>query len=60
MVQNIWEKIIENLAFVENSKFIRESTEAAVRGCFGITSQENNCGRVCYSKVAGLMSVSLL
>ena len=33
------EKITQNLAFVENSNFIRASTEAAVRGCFGINSK---------------------
>ena len=34
-------KIAENLDLVENS-FIRGSTEAAVRGCSSIDTQENN------------------
>ena len=34
MVQNLWEKITENLGFVENSNFIRGNREAAVRGKF--------------------------
>ena len=29
-------KFAENSDFVENSNFIRESTEAAVRGCSGM------------------------
>ena len=41
MVQNVWEKCSENLDFVENSNFIRESTEAAVRGFSGKNSREN-------------------
>ena len=40
------EKIGENLDFVENSNFTRESTEAAVRGFSVINSQENTRGRV--------------
>ena len=39
--QNVWEKITENLGFVENSNFTSESTEAAVRGCSSIYSEEN-------------------
>ena len=39
-------KIGENLDFVENSNFIRESTEAAVRRFSVINSQENTCDRV--------------
>ena len=41
MVENSWGKISENLDFVENSKFIRESAEAAVCGCFGENSLES-------------------
>lgn len=40
MVQNVWEKIAENLHFVESNNFIRKSTEAAVRQYFGVNSQE--------------------
>ena len=46
MVQNVWEKITENLGYVENSNFIRGSTEAAVRGCSGINSKENTGGGI--------------
>ena len=46
MAQNVWDKIAENLDFVENSNFIRGSTEVAVRGCPGENSQENTRGRV--------------
>ena len=31
MVENVWEKIAENLNFVGNSNLSTESTEAAVR-----------------------------
>ena len=41
MVENSWGKIPENLDFVENSKFIRESAEAAVCRCFGENSLES-------------------
>ena len=41
MVQNVLEKVAENLDFVENSNLIRESTETAVCRCSGIYSQEN-------------------
>ena len=30
MLQSVWEKTTKGLDFVENSNFIRESTEAAV------------------------------
>ena len=46
VVENAWEEIAENLDFVENSDFIRGSTEAAVRSCCGINSQENTHGGV--------------
>ena len=46
MVENVWENIAENLVFVENGNFVRESTEAAVPKCSGINSQENTRGRV--------------
>ena len=45
-VQNVWKEIAENLDFVENSDFIRESIEAAFHGCSVINSQENTCGGV--------------
>ena len=41
MVENSWGEIPENLNFVENSKFIRESLQAAVSGCFGANSLES-------------------
>ena len=41
MVQNGLEKTTEDLGFVENSSFIRGSTEEAVRGCSGISAHEN-------------------
>ena len=34
--RNVYEKIAENLDFVENCNFIRASKEAAVRRCSGI------------------------
>ena len=46
MVQNAWEKISGNLDFVENNNFIRESTEAAIRGFSGINSQKNILDRI--------------
>ena len=46
MVQNAWENIAENLGFVENSNFIRESTEAAVSRFSAVNSHENTCGGV--------------
>ena len=46
MVQNIWEKIAENLGFVENNNFIRGSTEVAVHRCSDINKQESSCGGV--------------
>ena len=46
MNQNFWGEITENLGFVENSNFIRGSTDAAVRGCSGINSKENTRGRI--------------
>ena len=36
MVQNIWERIAENLDFVKSSNFIRGSTKAAVGVCHGV------------------------
>ena len=35
----LWEKLQKS--FVDNSNFIRGSTETAIRGCFGIDSKEN-------------------
>ena len=46
MVQNVWEKIAEDLCFVENSNFIRGSTEAGIHGWSGINSQKNTRGGV--------------
>ena len=52
------EKIGENLDFVKNSNFIRESTEAAVRRFSVINSQENTRDRVkLNSKVTELNSL---
>ena len=45
MVQNFFDKIPENFNFAKNRTFIKESSGAAVRGCSGINSQENTCGR---------------
>ena len=45
-VQNVWEKIAENLDFVENSNFIRGNTEAVVRCCSGVNCQKNIHGGV--------------
>ena len=50
MVQNVWEKIAEDLHFIKNGNFIRECTEAAVRGC----------SEPYYNKVAALKPVILL
>ena len=38
--------VAENSDFVENSNFIRKSTEAAVRGCSGMNWQEDTHGVV--------------
>ena len=46
MVENIWEKIAENLDCVKNSNVIRGSTKAAVSSCFGADSLKNTNGRV--------------
>ena len=37
-------KNAENLDFLENSNFIRRSTEADFRGCSAVHLQENTCG----------------
>ena len=61
MVQNAWENIAENLGFVENSNFIRESTEAAVSRFSVVNSHESTCGRVqLYIKVTELNRLVLL
>lgn len=36
MVKNIWEKIAENLDYIEKSNFMRRSTELAVDGSSGV------------------------
>ena len=41
MAQNIWQKIAEDLCFVD-----RGSTEASVQLGSGINSQKSTCGRV--------------
>ena len=46
MIKNVQEENKENRDFVENSNFIRGSTEAAVRDCSGVNLQENTLGRV--------------
>ena len=43
-VQNFWEKIAENLDFVENSDFIRGSKETFVRSCSHVNFQKNAHG----------------
>ena len=45
IVKNVWGKTAENIDFVENSNFIRENTEAPVRGCSSVNWQGNICGR---------------
>lgn len=45
-MQNVWEKLPQNLDFAENSKFIRASTEAAFRVCYGENLQKNISGGV--------------
>ena len=56
------EKMVENSAFVKNSNFIRENTEAAVRGCFGILYIYKKLPAIesYYSKIVGLLPVTLL
>ena len=56
MVQNVWDKISENLGFVENNNFISESTNAAVSECSGVNSQKIPMALSCYSNVTGLNS----
>ena len=46
MVENAWEEVEDNLHFVENSNFIRGSTEADIRNCSGVNSQKNTHGGV--------------
>ena len=41
MVRNVLQKTTEDLGFVENSSFIRGSTEEAVCRCSGISAHEN-------------------
>ena len=40
MEQIVWEKVAENLDFVEDNNFIRENTETAVRGCSSVNINE--------------------
>ena len=40
----IEKKIAENLDFVENSNFIKGSTDAGFWVCPGVDSQESTCG----------------
>ena len=40
MIQNVWGKIAENLNFVENINFIRESIVAAACGYSGTNLQK--------------------
>ena len=42
MKKNVWQKIAENLDFVEHSDFIRGSIGSAVRECPAINSKENS------------------
>ena len=41
----VWEKITENLGFVENCYSITGRTEASFRGCPGKNSKEKNSGK---------------
>ena len=41
MAQKVFEKIVDNLDFVENINYIRESSETAVRKFSGVNLQEN-------------------
>ena len=46
MVQKVFEKIVDNLDFVEKINYIRESSETAVREFSGINVQENTSAGV--------------
>ena len=60
VVKNVWEKIAENVDFVEKRNFVKESTEASVQGCSGINSQEIPVAESYHCKVVGVMPVILL
>ena len=61
MVGNVWEKIPENLDFVESSNFIRRSTVATVCICSGGNCKGNrtltqvlfSCKVVFYQRTSG-------
>ena len=46
VVQKVFEKIVDNLDFVENINYIRESSETAVHGFSGINLHENTSAGV--------------
>ena len=60
-VQNVWERLSENLDF-ESSYFIRGSAKAAVRGSSGKQQihRKTPVVEVYYNKVPGLKPVPLL
>ena len=60
MVQKVFEKIVDNLDFVENINYIRESSETAVLEFSGINLQEMQVPDSCYNKVVGLIPLTLL
>ena len=60
MQKHVWEKIAENLDFVEHNNFIRRSTKSAVRRCPGINQREIPMAESYYSKLARLKPITLL
>ena len=60
VLQKVFEKIVDNLDFVENINYIRESSETAVLEFSGISLQEIQVPDSCYNKVAGLIPLTLL
>ena len=54
VVQKVFEKIVDNLDFVENINYIRESSETAVLEFSGINLQEIQVPDSYYNKVIGI------
>ena len=59
-MQKVFEKIVDNLDFVENINYIRESSETAVLEFSGINLQEIQVPDSYYNKVVGLIPLTLL
>ena len=60
MIQNIWGKIAENLNFVENINFIRESIVAAACGYSGTNLQKITQEGLSLQKSSRVLTCTLL